>query len=194
VSPRPGVRERKLWIAVAVAIAALLASLYPLQFLLDFLRARNLLRLSIVTLFAVVAGLVAGWMLKRRAGVREWLVLFLAAAAYALFAMRLEVPQERLHLVEYGALALLLREAFAERRRSHGLPDSPGRVAALALGASIAVGWVDELVQGILPNRQYDLRDVGFNTLAAAMALATAAALESSRRGRQAGGVGGNAA
>ena len=71
MSARPGDRERKLWIAVAVAIAALLATLYPLQFFLDFLRARNLLRLAIVTLFALVAGLAVGWMLKRRAGMRE---------------------------------------------------------------------------------------------------------------------------
>jgi hypothetical protein len=125
-------------------------------------------------------------MRRRAAGGREWAVLAVAAAAYALFAASLDVPQERLHLVEYGGLALLLRAAFAERRKAAGLPPSARAEIVRALGASIAVGWVDEIVQGILPNRQYDLRDVGFNALAAAMALATAAALESARRGRRA--------
>jgi hypothetical protein len=37
-------RERRRWIAVAIAVALLLAALYPLQFVLDALRSRNLLR------------------------------------------------------------------------------------------------------------------------------------------------------
>ncbi len=48
-------RERRLWLAVAVAVAALLVSLYPLQFALDALRARNLLRLTIGGLFLLCA-------------------------------------------------------------------------------------------------------------------------------------------
>jgi len=174
-------RERRLWIAAAVVVGAIFASLYPLQFALNYLRARNLLRLSITILFVGTAAVAVAWRLRRRAGAREWAVLALSGVAYFLFARSLDVVQERLHLVEYGALALLLQEAFGERRRARGLPASPGRVAIAAFVAAALVGLADEIVQGILPNRQYDLRDVGFNALAAAMALATAAALEGMR-------------
>lgn len=171
-------RERRRWTAVALAAGAILASLYPLQFLLDFLRARNLLRLSIAALFLAAAVAVVVWMLRRRAGLAGWLVLAVAAAAYAAFALVLDMPQERLHLVEYGGLALLFQSAFVERRRSRGrTPDSLAAAARAFLAASV-FGLLDEVVQGILPNRQYDLRDVGFNALAAGMALATALALE----------------
>ena len=52
-----------------------------------------------------------------------------------------------------------------------------------ALGIAAAVGWLDEAVQGILPNRIYDLRDVAFNALAAGLALAAAAALRAAMSG-----------
>lgn len=175
-SPRSP-RERRLWIAVAAAIVALLASLYPLQFLLDFLRARNLLRLSITLLFLLSAAAIVGWLARRGATLRQWLVLALSAVVYVAFALWLDVPQERLHLVEYGALALLLRAAFAERRAARGASPDEGRTAGKALLAASFIGLVDEIVQGILPNRQYDLRDVGFNALSAALALGTVAAI-----------------
>jgi VanZ family protein len=33
-----------------------------------------------------------------------------------------------------------------------------------------ALGWIDEGIQALLPNRVYDLRDVGTNAFAAVMA------------------------
>ena len=45
------------------------------------------------------------------------------------------------------------------------------------------VGWLDEGVQGLLPNRMYDLRDVAFNALAAALALGAAAAVRKAMPG-----------
>ena len=155
-------REKRLWIAVAFTTAALFASLYPLQFVLDALRERNLLRLSVGAVFLVASGAVLGWMWHRRARAAEWGVLALSAILFAAVALSLDVAQERLHLVEYGGLALLLRAAFAERRRAAGW---------FAFAAAGAIGWADEIVQGMLPNRHYDPRDIGFNLLAAALAL-----------------------
>jgi VanZ family protein len=177
-----GTAERRLWIAVGLAVAAILASLYPLQFLLDFLRARNLLRISIAALFAAVALLAVVHLRRQRATRGQWLVLALAASVYAAFASSLDVPQERLHLVQYGALALLLEAALVERRRAAGSEPDPSRTALHALGAATAIGLVDELVQGALPNRQYDIRDVIFNAASAGLALLTIAALRRAAR------------
>ena len=182
-------KERRLWIAVGVAVAALFLSLYPLQIALDFLRERNLLRLSIGASFLAVVLIVAVRMFRRRFGPREWAVLCAAGAIYLLVAAWLDVPQERLHLVEYGGLALLLRAAFAERERNRA--DEPGEprqapgVAAKSLVAAGSIGLVDELVQGVLPNRQYDTRDVALNLVAAALALAVATSLERARYRRE---------
>lgn len=168
--------------AVAVAVAFLFAALYPLQFVLDALRARNLLRGMIAGLFLSGAALVAFGLARRRASLRAWLVLLLAGATYAGLALAMAVPQERLHLVEYGALALLLRAAFSARF-TDGAPGGNGRgVNTWTLATATAIGWLDEAIQGMLPNRQYDLRDVGFNALAAALALGVAAAIRAAMR------------
>ena len=169
--------ERRLWLAVGIAVSLLLAALYPLQFVLDALRARSLLRLTIAALFLACAAAVVGALARNRAPLLAWLVVALAGTVYAALALAMEVPQERLHLVEYGALALLLRAAIAESvlRRPAGRRVS--NVDVWALGAATAIGWIDEGVQGILPNRIYDLRDVAFNALAAALALVAGAAV-----------------
>ena len=174
-------RERRLWIAVAVAVAALLAALYPLQFALDALRAKGLLRLAIAGLFLFCAAAVAAVLARRRAPFGAWLVGAAAGAVYAGFALAMEVPQERLHLVEYGGLALLVRLAIAESRGLRAPGAAVWHVDAWTLGVVTAIGWLDEAVQGILPNRIYDLRDVAFNALAAALALGAAASLRGVR-------------
>lgn len=169
--------ERRRWGFVALAVAAILAALYPLQFVLDALRARNLLRLTISLLFAFCALPVLLVLRRRGATLATWLALALVGALYAGFALAMEVPQERLHLVEYGGLALLVRGAIAESVRLRDLARRVTSVDVWTLGAVTLIGWLDEAVQGALPNRQYDLRDVAFNALAAGLALAAAAAL-----------------
>jgi VanZ family protein len=94
----------------------------------------------------------------------------------------MEVPQERLHLVEYGGLALLLRAAFTESFAVRSFGEPAPNADVWTLGSATAIGWIDEAVQGALPNRQYDLRDVAFNALAAALALGAAVALRATMR------------
>lgn len=72
-------------------------------------------------------------------------VLF-AVAAYGL-ATQWNLPEERFHLPQYFAIGLLLHWATA------------GRVS-VALPLALAIGLGDELVQGSLPNRTFDLRDL----------------------------------
>lgn len=178
-------RERRLWIAVAVAVGALLAALYPLQFALDALRSRNLLRASIAGLFLICATAVVGALARRRAPLQAWLLLAVTAAIYAGLALAMEVPQERLHLVEYGALALLVRAAVAESVAVRRLEARVTSVDIWTLGGVTLIGWLDEAVQGILPNRVYDLRDVGFNALAAGLALAAATVMRAAMTGTE---------
>jgi hypothetical protein len=118
-------------------------------------------------------------LVRRGAGRLEWLVLGLVGALYAALLGRMSILQERLHLLEYGLLALAFGRALEARSPARGARSTRGALAAAGLTA--AAGWVDELIQGALPNRHYDLRDVGFNALAGALALASAAALRRAR-------------
>ncbi|GEM_PF-2177940 len=69
-----------------------------------------------------------------------------ALAAYGL-AMHWSLPEERFHLPQYFAVALVAWWAVDRRLRP-------------ALALALAIGLGDELVQWVLPNRTFDLRDV----------------------------------
>jgi VanZ family protein len=95
--------------------------------------------------------------------------------------VRVQVLEERTHLFEYGLVAILIHQALAERKR-HGR-----QIAAPALCAVVAtslLGWLDEAIQWLMPNRAYDLRDVGLNALAGGMAIGATLALAWVRRWR----------
>ena len=66
-----------------------------------------------------------------------------------------------------------------ERRRNGRSVPAP---AALALLATVLLGWLDECFQALHPSRAYDIRDVAFNTIAALMAIAASLVLARARR------------
>ena len=84
----------------------------------------------------------------------------IVAAGYVLLLSRFELPEERLHFLEYGVVGGLVFAALLERQKNTK-PDSGGpwdRSAPLwpAVGASLVTagaGWIDEGIQAILPNR-----------------------------------------
>ncbi len=181
----PSSAERRAWRDALCAPALILLTAYPLQFGLDFLRERNLLRKSMLAAAVIVAVATVVHFIRQRAGVREWAVLGAVGAAYLFAASRIEIVQERVHLFEYGAVALLFERALTVSR-SERCKNSSGSWRALdagaaALGLGALVGIADELVQGALPNRQFDLRDIGLNSLAVATALIASVVLALAR-------------
>lgn len=168
----PDRMERRLWWAALVYLGAIYLSLYPLQFAMDLLRRHNLLRVAIGATFLAAAG--AGLLVGVRRGwrARQWLVAGAGALVVGYLALRLDVVQERLHLVEYGALGLLFWAALARRDERLGRDAVVDGVRTVVLATLLvgAAGWLDEGIQGLLPNRVYDLRDVGLNAGAGALA------------------------
>jgi hypothetical protein len=71
------------------------------------------------------------------------------------------VPDEVVHLAEYGALSLLVWRALPRSRQS-------ARLATLSAGV---IGLIDEAIQGITPGRFFDVRDLLVNFIAAALPL-----------------------
>ena len=104
-------------------------------------------------------------------------MLAAAGAVYLVLAVAMEAPQERLHLVEYGALATPVprrkRRRAAPAVRTLMIVD----LRVLACGDGHRLGRRSDAGGDNLLNWMYDLRDVGFNALAAAVALGAAAAL-----------------
>jgi VanZ family protein len=136
----------------------------------NLLRDRGILRVSVVMAFAIAAALIL-WLIFRDAQRRSWhmlLALGAVACVYAAVIYPMQSPEEKIHFIEYGGVALL---AYASTS-SHW--TRARRFVACALFVA-AAGWIDEGIQALLPSRVYDLRDVAFNAAAGLMALAAIA-------------------
>lgn len=97
---------------------------------------------------------------------------------------RMGIPEERTHLFEYGIVTVLIHEALRERTASGMGVRLPG---LLAIGVGSALGGFDELIQWVLPSRVFDPVDLGFNVLAALMAVTASSALRWARNRATAG-------
>lgn len=171
-------RERRLWIMAGSCLLLIYSSLYIARPVTEWLREANLLRLAVGAAFLVAAAWVGLALLRKRPGWRVWMALAGISLGYVLLLSRFELPEERLHFLEYGIVGGLVYMALLERQRAASAKSAepwgsrtglwPAVVAVLITGA---VGWIDEGIQEILPNRFYDLRDVAMNAAGGALAV-----------------------
>jgi VanZ family protein len=162
--------ERGWWLLAAAYTAAIYASAYYVRFASSHLRERGLLAATVAGLGAAGAAGFVVWWARGRPSLAVWALLPPAGLVYLETWRRLERFEERIHLLEYGLLGAVLYHAFV----LHAQRAGPGRWRWPALGAFVlatTLGWLDEGIQHLLPNRYYDLRDVGLNALAAGMAI-----------------------
>lgn len=165
---RPGARS--WWALVAVYVVVLFAVQPRLGFAVDAFKARwgdaalerTVWVLAGVAALAVVAALGLVW---RSASPLDRLLIVGGLVLYGVGVLALEIPQERLHYVEYGVLAGLLYGAVESR------PGwTPWRAAAFAFAVATGFGYLDEELQGRLWERRYfDWLDVALNARAAAL-------------------------
>ncbi len=172
-------RERRLWFWALAAVVAIYSTLGLAGRLARVLRERDLLDLSFIVGFLMVVGAIAASALKRRPGRREIWVALGVVAVYAMVVVRMGIgPEERTHLFEYGLVAVLIHQALTERARNGRRVPVPAVLAVVVTGL---LGWLDEGIQALLPNRVYDLVDVGRNVLAGFMAIVATLALTRAR-------------
>ena len=172
-------RERRLWACLAAVVTTIYATLGLTRSLTGVLRDHGLLEVSFAIGVALIALAVLAFGIRARARGAEIAVALAIVAVYLLAFVRMSIPEERTHLLEYGLVAVLIHEALDERAR-HG-HQLPARGICAVAGAAM-LGGVDELIQGLLPRRVFDVRDLLFNLLAAAMAVIASTALRRVRR------------
>ena len=149
-------------------VVAIYSTLGLARTLADELRNRELLDASFGFSMLVIVAAIVALALETRPGGAEIGVALAVAAVYVLVFLRMAIPEERTHLIEYGVVAVFTYEALTERARHARRVPAP---AVLAVCAATVVGVLDECIQGLLPKRVFDIRDIGFNLLAAVMAV-----------------------
>jgi VanZ family protein len=128
-------------VAVAVAAAVVVA--------VTRIRHARLLRYAVI---AAAAATAVGYSWATRSGIADVDIV------------------ERVHFIEYGAIALLFYRAF------RSLGDLGG--VAVPVLAALTAGTLDEWLQWFIPNRVGEARDVFLNLVAIGCGLAFASALE----------------
>lgn len=161
-------RERRLWAALVIVLAAIYATLGYAPAIAAMLRERSDLTDAMVFVFLVSLVIISVLFIRKRPGRAEIAVGAGILVVYLMAWLRIGIgtPEERTHLFEYSLVAALVHEALLERRENGRRVPAP---AILALIISILLGWLDEGIQSLLPNRVYDIVDVYFNALAATM-------------------------
>ncbi|MFY9270071.1 MAG: VanZ family protein [Candidatus Manganitrophaceae bacterium] len=96
----------------------------------------------------------------------------LIALTVVFLAARTAMAEERVHLLEYGVLGYLTARAIW---RTLVTPGSSGcermnllPLSIVAFGLVFLIGVGDELIQGQLPNRVFDLHDILLNAVGGA--------------------------
>ena len=159
-------RERRLWTALVIVLAAIYATLAHVPAIAAMLRERNQLTGSMFVGSLVALVVITIFFIRGRPGRAEIAVAVGILIVFLTAWLRISIatPEERTHLFEYSLVAALVHEALLERRDNGRRVPAP---AILALFISVVLGWLDEGIQSLLPNRVYDNIDVLFNALAA---------------------------
>ena len=121
--------------------------------------------LAVATILVAAAGATVVLLRHRahtlRRGAPLWIIGVTTVMVLWTFSLR-RSPEEAVHLLEYGVLAILLHRALRPT-----MPNNLVFIAAALIGA--LVGTVDEVIQWISPSRVWDWRDLVLNGGAGAL-------------------------
>lgn len=172
-------REKRLWVWTLAVVIAIYSTLGLASKLAKTFEDSQWIGVGLFMFCCLlVLATIAVQGLKRTPSGMEIAVVLGIVAAYTLVFIRMSIPTERSHLIEYGVVAIFIYEALLERAKQGRNVPVP---AILAIIATALIGVVDECIQGVIPSRVFDLRDILFNFLAGLMAVAASTALRWAR-------------
>lgn len=152
---------------MAILYVVLLFALEPvLPDVATFFRVRGLTFFVLASCFFAPFFYFSAYLLIER-GIRTpvpYALMILVTALALAVTWQGRDMQEHVHLFEYAVMAMLFYKALQFR-----LGGSALILAVLCL--TVVLGYLDELWQGMLPGRDYNLRDVGDNAVGAVLGL-----------------------
>ena len=155
----------KKWAAALVYVAAIYSTLGVAPRPLAVLRAHNCLRLTLAVIFTLCTLGVLNIIRFRTRKLVRYLFLLPLLGAYVALTRFVQTPEEQVHFLQYGLVGILFLRAV----RRH-VPSTVGAYAAALTIASI-VGWGDEILQGHVAGRHYDVRDIQLNIISSLLGL-----------------------
>ncbi|MCY4000367.1 MAG: VanZ family protein [Bacteroidetes bacterium] len=172
-------REKRLWVTAFLGLLSIYCTLGVVRdwFLMVestgwgsylFVLVSSLILLTVVT----------QWMTSipnlKEMGVTSGIIL-----VYWFVFSQISFPEERIHIIMYGVVALLIHAALLER--SVGGQKIPVSFLIVIVVTSL-FGTIDEIIQIQLPNRVFDVHDILYNFVASGMAVGSNASLRWARK------------
>ncbi len=155
------------WIPVTLWVTVIYTTIGFVRVLREWFVERwdpVLIAWSVAGILIVAAGTTVIVLRRRALVIRPGAMLWLAGVTLVLvlwtFSLR-RSPEEAVHFLEYGLLAILLHRALRPT-----MPDAFVFIAGALAGAFI--GTMDEVIQWFSPSRFWDWRDIVLNTGAGA--------------------------
>ena len=164
---RPTESPRISWIYVLLAILVIYSTIplaRALRETIDASVGRDVF-IYLVAALTAVGAYYAFKNLRRRQLPRSahaWLAAIFLFFGIAIYQLR-AIPEEAIHLAEYGLLGLLVYRALSHSMRDYLIYPAAATLVAI-------VGIVDEYIQWVVPSRYFDLRDIAINAVAAMLA------------------------
>lgn len=154
------------WGLLTLYVVCVLGSLPFTRDVILTLRDHNLLTSSVTGLYLIGIATVVYHITfdVRLSDVVAFVALVALAGLTAALILGHEIPEERVHFLQYGLMALIARSAF-------GWSMPAGRAYLAALVFATGIGVADELIQDVLPSRVYDFADIILNAQATLLAL-----------------------
>lgn len=163
----PDETPRTLWLRVLVWTLVVYASIPLARTIQSGVESSlGVVAFTAVTLVAIAVGgtalVRAAWDSAPEHRARRLVALVCIAAFFAFLTLRLrDSPEEALHFVQYGILAVLVLRAVSVRAESRN-PSAYLTAAAVC----VLIGAGDEILQWLVPERFFDFRDIGLNAVA----------------------------
>lgn len=158
----------KRWSAAVLWVAVIFTAIPFVRSLRNWYADRwdpLLIGWGVAVVLVAAAGFAIAWARRQQFEPRAHSLIWLSAVTAVMVVWTLSLrrsPEETIHFLEYGVLAVLLHRALRPT-----MPDAWVFVAGALLGS--LVGTLDEVIQWISPTRFWDWRDLGLNAGAGAL-------------------------
>lgn len=152
-----------VWSLIACYVTLIYSTLYIMRPVLNFLKMalRGYFNLCVGLVFLILLSFVLVHIISNREvyGVSQYLWFSFISCLYGLVIYVIDVPEEQIHFIEYGILSGLIYVALSQNVHN---------ISVYFLSAFIVFvfGAIDEVIQWILPNRIFDIRDILINGFA----------------------------
>lgn len=156
-----------VWSLIGCYVTFIYSTLYIMRPILNFLKAtlNSYLNLSVGLMFLIILSLVLVHIISNREhySVNQYLWFSFISCLYGLVLYILELPEEQVHFIEYGILSALIYVAL-----THDINNKS--IYFLSAIIVFVFGTIDEVIQWVLPNRCFDIRDLIMNGIAGILA------------------------